>query len=190
MFAILVISASAAAPNFGSWAADHTSKLRAWTCTPTRLAYHMCEANTGGANATGTGFAAATPAGKTQINRYNLCSCEATLILKSFEFRGLTVPSCVQPQTGRPPPPWRRRRVANGPWMSTREASRRSYRLLLLASGRVRPLRRGFHCCRMPTCTEIQVDDGLESGEWQLLVLFERRLRINNSYSLSMMTEE
>jgi hypothetical protein len=132
MFAILVISASAAAPNFGSWAADHTSKLRAWTCTPTRLAYHMCEANTGGANATGTGFAAATPAGKTQINRYNLCSCEATLILKSFEFRGLTVPSCVQPQTGRPPPPWRRRRVANGPWMSTREASRRSYRLLLL----------------------------------------------------------
>ena len=86
MFAVLVISAKS-----GSWAADHTSQLRAWTCTPTRLAYHMCEANTGGANATGTGYAAATPDGETQINRCTFCSCQATLICTlSFELRGLT----------------------------------------------------------------------------------------------------
>ena len=189
MFAILVISASAAAPNSGSWAADHTSKLRAWTCTPTRLAYHMCEANTGGANSTGTGFAAATPAGKTQINRYNLCSCEATLICLSSSEDSLYLLVCSRKRGAHRP------LGGAGDWQMGLGCPRGRHLggatgCCCWASGRVRPLRRGFHCCRMPTCTEIQVDDGLERGEWKLLVLFESRLRINNTYSLSIMSEE
>jgi hypothetical protein len=57
MFAILVVTAAAAAAPKGSWSADHTTMLREWRCTPERLAYHMCEANTGGANSDGTAMA-------------------------------------------------------------------------------------------------------------------------------------
>ena len=71
MFAILhVTAAAAAAPKAGSWSTDHTSMLRAWTCTPERLAYHLCEANTGGANADGTAMATAQAPDPAQLGHH------------------------------------------------------------------------------------------------------------------------